>query len=187
MKQSKLMSALESVLSTAIGFGVALLTQIIVFPLFGFDPPLVVNLLITVIFTFVSIVRQFCVRRLFEALHIRRPLSPFMQAVVAERYRQIEQEGWSLEHDDQHQAGELAQAGAAYALSGAKAGRDPRKVTGHFADVSGVPACWPWTLDWWKPTGFRRDLVKGCALIIAEGERFDRLRKRKPVQEVPFS
>jgi hypothetical protein len=173
------MSMVESVLSTAIGFGVALLTQILVFPLFGFNPSLTVNLLITCIFTVVSIARQFCVRRLFEALHIRRPLSPFMQAVVAERYRQIEQEGWSVDHDNDHRPGELALAGAAYAIS---ANAMANAIT------SGMPpACWPWSLDWWKPAGFRRDLVKAGALVLAEGERHDRLRKRKPVSEVPFS
>jgi len=166
MKQSRLMSILETVLSTAIGFAVALLTQLAVFPWLGFDPPLSTNLLITVIFTIVSILRQFFVRRLFEALHIRRPLSPFMQAVIAERYRQIEQEGWSQEHDDEHLAHELAQAGITYIEC---APCPPAKP----------PQIWPWTDQWWKPVGYRRDLVKGCALVIAEGEKFDRARKLK--------
>lgn len=187
MKQTKLMSMLESVLSTAIGFGVALATQILVFPLFGFDPPLAVNLLITVIFTAVSIARQFCVRRLFEALHIRRPLSPFMQAVVAERYRQIEGEGWSLEHDDKHAIGDLASAGASYAHRAKVHVREHAHADYLHNPDFYCPNTWPWSMEWWKPAGFRRDLVKACALIIAEGERFDRLRKRKPVQEVPFS
>lgn len=167
MKQSRLMSLLETALSTAIGFAVALLTQIAVFPLFGFHPHLSDNLLITMIFTVVSIVRQFVMRRIFEALHIRRPLSAFMQAVVAERFRQIEQEGWSLDHDDKHGDGELSRAGASYAIH-----------AGWPADPQ-LPVYWPWTREWWKPAGFRRDLVKACALIIAEGEKFDRNRKRK--------
>lgn len=168
MKQSKLMSFLETILSTAIGFAVALLTQIFVFPLFGFNPPLHENLMITAIFTVVSIARQFVMRRVFEALHIRRPLSAFVQAVIAERFRQIEQEGWSVEHDDQHEPGELALAGGCYAQS---AGMER-----HF---EALPVRWPWSPEWWKPAGFRRDLVKACALIIAEGEKFDRARKRR--------
>ena len=36
--------------------------------------------------------------------------------VAAERKRQIEVEGWTAEHDDRHTPGELAQAGACYAL-----------------------------------------------------------------------
>lgn len=167
MKQTKLMSFLETMLSTAIGFAVALLTQIFVFPLFGFNPPLHENLIITAIFTVVSIARQFVMRRVFEALHIRRPLSAFMQAVVAERYRQIEQEGWSTEHDDHdHDVGDLALAGAHYA-----------RYAG--SDKTEVPGTWPWSDRWWKPAGFRRDLVKACALIVAEGDKFDRNRKRR--------
>lgn len=168
MKQSKVMSLIETALSTAIGFAVALITQIAVFPLFGFHPQFHENLLITLIFTVVSIARQFLMRRVFEALHIRRPLSPFMQAAVAERFRQVEQEGWSAHHDDQHHCeGDLALAGAFYArYAGATVAHD-------------VPAGWPWGERWWKPAGFRRDLVKACALIIAEGEKFDRNRKRR--------
>lgn len=165
MKQSKAMSLLETSLSTAIGFAVALITQLLVFPLFGFRPAFHENLLITLIFTVVSIARQYVLRRVFEALHIRRPLSAFMQAVIAERFRQIEGEGWSAEHDDQHAAGELSRAGASYAIhAGAETG-------------SQLPVYWPWSAEWFKPAGFRRDLVKACALILAEGERFDRNRK----------
>lgn len=168
MKQSKLMSFMETMLSTAIGFAVALLTQIFVFPLFGFHPALHENLAITGIFTAVSIARQFVMRRVFEALHIRRPLSAFAQAVIAERFRQIEQEGWSLSHDDDHEAGDLAKAAGCYAT-----------YAGLPATWSTPPAAWPWTAEWWKPAGFRRDLVKASALIIAEGEKFDRARKRR--------
>lgn len=133
--------------------------------------------MITAIFTVVSIARQFVMRRVFEALHIRRPLSAFVQAVVAERFRQIEQEGWSSDHDDlEHSPGVLAQAGAAYAIG-------HRSVAAHSASrgeylVHGQEL-WPWDIDWWKPAERRRDLVKACALIIAEGEKFDRARKRR--------
>ena len=164
MKQSKLMSWVETCLNTGIGFGIAMTAQILVFPLFGFNPPLATNFYIALIFTVISIVRGYIMRRIFEALHIRRPLSAFMAAVVAERYRQIEQEGWSLEHDDAHSDIELARAGATYAYFAGG-------VEGH------VPQMWPWSRDWWKPAGVRRDLVKACALIIAEGEKFDRNRK----------
>jgi hypothetical protein len=164
MKQSRLMSLLETSLSTAIGFAVALATQVLVFPLFGFHPALHENLLITLIFTAVSIARQYLVRRLFEGLHIRRPLSPFLQAVIAERFAHLDREGWSAEHDDAHRPRELAQAGAAYALHAG-------------TESSTVPHEWPWSDGWWKPYGFRRDLVRAAALVIAEGDRFDRDRK----------
>lgn len=174
MKQSKLMSMIETVASTVIGFVIAIAAQVLVFPLFGFSPPLSTNFYIALIFTAVSIVRGFVLRRLFEALHIRRPLSPFMQAVIAERYRQIEGEGWSSEHDDGHDAGQLAIAGGCYAMR-AHFHLDESKNYG--GDRKYMPMQWPWSRDWWKPTGFRRDLVKAGALILAEGEKFDRNRK----------
>lgn len=173
MKQSRLMSIIEQGASTVIGLVVALVTQLAVFPLFGFHPPLVDNLAITGIFTVVSIVRGFLVRRAFEALHIRRPLSPFIAAVVAERFRQVEAEGWSAEHDEDHKPGELARAGAAYAIY-ARWHITENKSSGIFQLASQV---WPWGIDWWKPAGFRRDLVKAAALILAEGEKFDRAKK----------
>jgi hypothetical protein len=172
------MSFLETALSTVIGLVVALGTQLLVFPLFGFNPPLGTNLAITAIFTVVSIMRQFMVRRLFEALHIRHPLSPFIKAVIAERARQVDHEGWDSAHDNGHPQGDLAQAGAAYLIG-------PRRftMTDYEMDEGEIPISgrllWPWRVDWWKPQGFRRDLVRGCALGIAEGERFDRNRKIK--------
>lgn len=183
MKQSKLMSLAESVINILVGFGISLAAQGFFLPLLGVAVSFRQNLLFALIMTVISIARSYLLRRVFEALHIRRPLSPFMQAVIAERFRQIEQEGWSHEHDDQHVIGELAIAGAAYAkearlhirIDGARAGEP---LNG--ARLSGPPSWWAWSLDWWKPTGFRRDLVKACALIVAEGEKSDRSRKVRP-------
>jgi len=170
MKQTKFMSALETVLSTAAGFFLALFLQWLILPwLLGVEIQLHLNLIFTAIMTVASLLRGFVLRRIFEALHLRRPLSPFMQAVIAERFRQIEQEGWSIEHDNQHSPGELARAGGCYLDHAGLPGRSR----------SDIPTRWPWSWEWWKPAGFRRDLVKGCALGIAEGEKFDRNRKRK--------
>lgn len=166
MKQSKLMSWLESLINIAVGFGISLAAQMYFLPLLGVAIDFHQNLFFACIMTVISLLRSFILRRVFEALHIRRPLSPFAQAVIAERFRQIEQEGWSTDHDDKHDVGELARAGAAYAL-----------WNGGYARGSVRDQIWPWHVEWWKPTGFRRDLVKACALIIAEGEKFDRNRK----------
>lgn len=171
MKQSRLMSMIETAVSTATGFGLSLLLQWLVLSwLLSVSIPLHTNLAFAAVMTAASLLRGFVLRRIFEALHIRRPISPFMQAVIAERFRQIEQEGWSTDHDDAHDAGELARAGGCYAIA---AGADDG------GERFGVDWIWPWSWDWWKPTAFRRDLVKAGALIIAEGEKFDRNRKRK--------
>lgn len=166
MKQSRFMSMLETALSTAAGFGLSLFLQWLILPLLlGVEIPIATNLAFAAIMTVASLLRGFVLRRVFEALHIRRPLSPFMQAVIAERFRQIEGEGWDTAHDDAHAVGDLAAAGAAYAIG----------------DLRGQPpGFWPWEVEWWKPEGGqRRNWVKAGALVIAEGEKFDRSRKRK--------
>ncbi|WBI92618.1 hypothetical protein PALA51_02468 [Pseudomonas aeruginosa] len=87
--------------------------------------------------------------------------------VQAERRRQIEAEGWTPEHDDAHSHGQMARAAACYALAGSSAPND-----GTAALL--VSLAWPWDEQWWKPTSTRRDLVKACALALAEIERLDR-------------
>ncbi|HHQ4333782.1 TPA: hypothetical protein ACSQQD_004364 [Pseudomonas aeruginosa] len=87
--------------------------------------------------------------------------------VQAERRRQIEAEGWTPEHDDEHSHGQMARAAACYALAGSSAPND-----GTAALL--VSLAWPWDQQWWKPTSARRDLVKACALALAEIERLDR-------------
>ena len=84
--------------------------------------------------------------------------------VAAERRRQIEAEGWTPEHDDEHSTGGMAFAAAAYA---AHAHGGP--------SMSG--ALWRWTgwaSKWFKPKNPRADLVRAGALIVAEIERLDR-------------
>ncbi len=67
--QSRLQSFLESCVNVAIGYTVALLTQLAVFPLFGMKVSLEANFAIGGIFTVVSLVRSYAVRRLFNYLH----------------------------------------------------------------------------------------------------------------------
>lgn len=71
MKQSRTMSLVEAIANVAVGFGVAVLAQIVVFPLFGLDVPFTDNLLIGAIFTVVSIGRSFVLRRVFETIRVR--------------------------------------------------------------------------------------------------------------------
>ena len=75
MKQSRRMSLVESLFNVAIGYVVAVATQIAVFPLFGLEVSLSENLAIGGLFTVVSIVRSYAVRRLFEAIRIRQAIS----------------------------------------------------------------------------------------------------------------
>ena len=66
--QTKKMSLIETTVSVAIGYIVALLSQIIIFPLFNINVTIGQNLLIGLFFTFTSIVRGYFVRRLFNRL-----------------------------------------------------------------------------------------------------------------------
>ncbi|HEY4774281.1 MAG TPA: hypothetical protein VIH40_05620 [Xanthobacteraceae bacterium] len=168
MKQSWATSFLKSLVSTAAGFAIAMIANATVLPLFGYSPSLAENVALTLIYTAISVARQYALERVFEALGWRARMSAFALAVLAERARQVSHEGWTSEHDDGHAAGELAKAGACYALwAGARA--------------AGPPPYWPWQAGWWKPADTRRDLVKGCALMMAEGEKFDRARKPRGV------
>lgn len=71
MKQSRTMSLVEAVANVGVGFGLAVLAQIVVFPLFRLHVPFTDNLLIGAIFTGVSIVRSYALRRLFETIRVR--------------------------------------------------------------------------------------------------------------------
>jgi hypothetical protein len=70
-KQTRRASLIETLLSTAIGYVVAVTTQAVVFPWFGLHVPLHDNLAIGLLFTVVSVARGFGVRRLFEHLKVR--------------------------------------------------------------------------------------------------------------------
>jgi hypothetical protein len=72
MKQSRLMSLVESIANVAVGYGLALATQVVVFPLFGITATLPEHLAIGAAFTGVSILRSYALRRLFEAWRVRR-------------------------------------------------------------------------------------------------------------------
>jgi len=71
MKQSRTMSLVEAIANVAVGYGVAVTTQMLVFPLFGLQTTLAQNLKIGLIFTVVSIARSFMLRRVFEAIRVR--------------------------------------------------------------------------------------------------------------------
>lgn len=69
MSQSRKHSILESLSNVALGYFIALAAQLMIFPLFGIYVSLQDNLLIGLLFTVVSIVRSYCLRRLFNRWH----------------------------------------------------------------------------------------------------------------------
>jgi hypothetical protein len=71
MKQSRAMSMIEALANVTVGYGVAVLTQIAVFPLFGLSVTLVQNLMMGGLFTVVSIMRSYALRRVFETIRMR--------------------------------------------------------------------------------------------------------------------
>ena len=91
-----------------------------------------------------------------------RVLTP-LEMIAAERKRQIEKEGYSPEHDDKHEHGEIARGAAAYLLAGS---------TNRLAQE-----IWPWPDgDGFKPTPAdrMRELTKAGAMLVAEMERLQR-------------
>lgn len=96
-----------------------------------------------------------------------------MEAIQAERRRQIEAEGWTPEHDDQHETGDLLRAATIYYQHAA------RKDMPLALLPDGAPFGWPWDRKWWKPKDPRRDLVRAGALALAEKDRIIRQHQRR--------
>jgi hypothetical protein len=101
------------------------------------------------------------------------------ELIADERKRQIEVEGWSAEHDDQiHRPGDLALAGAVYALH-----MVGTLDSGPWGEK--IRCCaesnWPWDSRRWKPTPEDpiRQLAKAGALIAAAIDRLQRLNDRR--------
>lgn len=68
MNQSRRFSLIEACTSTAFGFIFSILAGMVVYPLFGHAFSLQQNLGIVLIFTLLSVVRSYVVRRVFNAL-----------------------------------------------------------------------------------------------------------------------
>lgn len=72
VSQSRILSAVESCANVVVGFGVALLSQLAIFPLFDIHLPLSSNLAIGAWFTAISLVRSYVLRRWFNGLRFKR-------------------------------------------------------------------------------------------------------------------
>lgn len=97
-----------------------------------------------------------------------------IELIAEERQRQIEEEGWTPEHDDEHEDGELADAAACYCID------QNRHINWNTSRVNAKAHIelertlfWPWNKEWWKPTPDNRikELTKAGALIAAEIDR----------------
>ena len=66
--QSRAMSAVEAVTNVLVGYGIAVVTQVLVFPLFGLTASLGDNLPLGIVFTAVSLIRSYALRRVFNTL-----------------------------------------------------------------------------------------------------------------------
>jgi hypothetical protein len=92
-----------------------------------------------------------------------------IERIAAERKRQIEEEGFTAEHDFQWSKGELVKAAICYLYPGNESVSRWQKIF------------WPWKAKWWKPSPNNRirDLEKSGALIAAEIDRLQRLEERQ--------
>jgi len=68
MSQSRRLSMFEAVTNVVVGYALAVITQIMLFPLFGLLVSLGDNLAIGAAFTGISLIRSYALRRLFERL-----------------------------------------------------------------------------------------------------------------------
>lgn len=98
---------------------------------------------------------------------------------AAERKRQIEEEGWTAQHDAAHEKGDMARAAGWYAICAWLHGFTDCVGPTHPDSIANKlfahPSYgWPWHLIYWKPKNPRRDLIRAGALIVAEIERLDR-------------
>lgn len=98
-----------------------------------------------------------------------------VKQIAAERQRQLEEEGWTADHDDKHTKSQLTYASQSYLIMAIRVlygPPDPRtKLT--------PPSFWPWENEWWKPSDDPiRNLVKAGALIAAEIDRLERAKER---------
>jgi len=100
-------------------------------------------------------------------------LNSAARAVLTERRRQIEDEGWTPEHDDEHASDEIAALACFYAMP--PAARDWDASSTGYGPTLGE-AILP--VDWHAISGDRRrELIKAGALILAEIERLDRAQR----------
>ncbi len=105
-------------------------------------------------------------------LETQRPTwSVGVRDLLTERRRQVQEEGHTLERDDQYTEGQLAEAASSYAFWAEHCEHYPENLDALRIEP---PATWPWAPEHWKPTSQRLMLIKAGALILAELDRLNR-------------
>ncbi|WP_395739289.1 hypothetical protein [Prosthecobacter sp.] len=103
-----------------------------------------------------------------------------VELIKEERQRQIKEEGWTPEHDDGHDCGQMGNAAAIYALASSylSSGNDLNETWTQMIDER-LMRFWPWEPEWLKisPDAVR-NLTKAGALIVAEIDRIQRLQSK---------
>ena len=69
--QSRLLSLIEILISTFLGFLIGVFSNIIVLPMFGLHASVTDSILISVIFTCIGVVRSYIIRRVFNNINHR--------------------------------------------------------------------------------------------------------------------
>lgn len=95
------------------------------------------------------------------------------ELINTERHRQLDEEGYSAEHDNENNKGELAFAAIAYlfATQSDRVAHDDGCV--YFSKATSY---WPWDPCLLKPKDRIANLVRAGALIAAEIDRLQRLQ-----------
>jgi hypothetical protein len=100
------------------------------------------------------------------------PHETAMALIRQERDRQIKVEGWTREHDDEHDNGEMLRAAVIYLHWGTD--RQQPVIDDETDPRDGTPEGWPWDMKWWKPKDRVRNLERAGALCLAEKDRLAR-------------
>lgn len=94
-----------------------------------------------------------------------------VEAIAAERRRQVDEEGFTPEHDAGHDLRSLTAAARAYLTTGS----DPNLRGSRSTSDVRARRMWPWEPEGFKPDYGLRDLVKAGALIAAAIDRLERV------------
>jgi hypothetical protein len=101
---------------------------------------------------------------------MRKPTENIAAEIAAERQRQVDAEGITLQNDDAYKGFELLRAAGAYMAD-----------SDSYPNPGQPPEIWPFDPAMWNPKDYRRDLIRAAALIVAEIERHDRLALIQPM------